>query len=117
MTNPVKGAPPRLIYCKPWQGGWSDGVKFHDNVIINLSEHTRYTEGHSTNNQYSHNLFFGVHPSTEPQDPMKLLVSPLLVKADGAKYGLASAIAAYSPKAGAPEVGAGAALRREAEKN
>ena len=48
---------------------------------------------------------------------MKLLVDPLLMKPGGAKFGIASAIAAYSLQAGAPEVGAGAAFRLEAEKN
>jgi hypothetical protein len=117
MGNPVKPAPPRIIYHKSWQGGWSAGLKFHDNLIICLSEHARYTEGRSINNDYTHNLFFGLHPPTEPNDPLKVLTSPLLVKPGGAKYGLTSAIAAYSPKPGAPNVGAGAALRLEAEKN
>jgi hypothetical protein len=117
MTNPVKAAPPRIIYSKSWNHGWSENLNFHDNVVINRSNKIRYTEGRSTNNQYSHNLFFGIHPPTEPKDLMKLLVDPLLMKPGGAKFGIASAIAAYSLQAGAPEVGAGAAFRLEAEKN
>jgi hypothetical protein len=117
MTNPVKGAPPRIIYHKSWNHGWSDKLNFHDNVVINHSTKTRYTEGESTNNEYSHNLFFGLHPVTEPADSTKLLTDPLLVNPGGAEFGLASAVAAYSPRAGAPEVGAGAAFRLEAEKN
>ena len=116
MTNPVKGASPRIIYSKPWGGGWSDKLSFHDNVIINHSTNTRYTEGKSTNNEYSHNLFFGIHPETEPKDLTKLITNPLLVKPGGAKYGIASAIDAYSQRAEAPDVGAGAAFRFEAEK-
>jgi hypothetical protein len=116
MSNPVKGAPPRIIYNKSWNHRWSDKLNFHDNVIINLSKKTRYTKGESTNNEYAHNLFFGIHPPTEPKDSTKLLTDPLLVKPGGAKFGIASAIAAYSPRAGAPEVGAGTAFRLEAEK-
>jgi Right handed beta helix region len=117
MTNPAKGATPRIIYNKSWQHGWSDKLNFHDNVFINLSKKARYTEGESTNNAYSHNLFFGVHPPTEPKDSTKLLTDPMLAKPGGAKLGIASAIAAYSPRPGAPDVGAGAAIRLAAEKN
>lgn len=111
------GKAPRIIYCKPWKEGWSDKLNFHDNFVINLSRKAVYSEGESKNNEYSHNLFFGVHPSTEPSDATKLLTDPMLVKPGGAKIGIASAIAAYSPRAGAPEVGAGAAFRLAAEKN
>ena len=114
MINPVEGAPPRIVYCKSWKG-WSDSLKFHDNVIINLSKNAVYAEGKSTNNEFLHNLFFGIHPPSEPNDPQKLLTNPMLVRLGGAKLGLASAIDAYSPKPGAPQVGAGAAIRLKAE--
>jgi|tagenome__1003787_1003787.scaffolds.fasta_scaffold20950474_2 hypothetical protein len=117
MTNPVKGAPPRIIYNKSWNHGWSDKLNFHDNIFINLSKKARYTEGKSTENEYSHNLFFGIHPLTEPNDATKLLVDPLLVKPGGASFGMPSAVVSYSPRAGAPKVGAGAGFRLEAEKN
>src|SRR6185369_2714163 len=99
MTNPVKNAPPRIIYQKSWAQGWSDKFDFHDNVVINLSKNTIYTEGESRNNKYSHNLFFGIRPTTEPNDPTKLLASPQLMKLGGAKFGIVSAIEAYSPRA------------------
>jgi hypothetical protein len=117
MANPVKGASPRIIYSKSWKQGWSDKLTFHDNVIINRSKNARYTEGKSTNNEYSHNLFFGIHPPTEPKDSTKLLADPRLMNPGEAKFGIASAIAAYSPRTGAPDVGAGAAIRLAAEKN
>jgi hypothetical protein len=117
MANPVKGAAPRIIYSKSWNHGWSNKLSFHDNVVINRSKRTRYAAGESMGNEYAHNLFFGIHPATEPKDSMKLLVDPLLVKPGGAKFGIASAIAAYSLQTGAPEVGAGAAFRLQAEKN
>ena len=117
MSNPVKGAPPRIVYHKSWQHGWSDRTAFHDNVFVNLSKRTRYTDGESTNNMYSHNLFFGIHPASEPKDPMKLLSDPRLMKPGGANSGIASAIAAYSLREGAPKVGAGAEFKRAAEQN
>jgi hypothetical protein len=117
MTNPVKNAPPRIIYQKSWAQGWSDKLNFHDNVVINLSKNTIYTEGESRNNKYSHNLFFGVHPTTEPNDPTKLFANPQLVNPGGAKLGIVSAIEAYSPRPGAPRVGAGVAIRAAAEEN
>jgi hypothetical protein len=112
MTNPKNGDPPRIIFHKEWNHGWSDRITFSNNVIVNLCKEAVYTHGQSTHNQYCHNLFFGEHPASEPADPMKCLADPRVVNAGGAGLGIASAVAAYLPRPGAPALGAGRTLAR-----
>ncbi len=103
------GTPPRLVYHKTWQG-WSDGVRFVNNIFYNESPAAVYEFGESRNNLYEHNLFFGVRPESEPRDAHKITGDPLFVKVRGADRGRESAIAAYSLRAGSPAIGAGITL-------
>jgi hypothetical protein len=110
MANPREpGAPPRLIYHKTWQG-WSDGVRWVNNIFYNESANAGYEFGESKNNQFDHNLFFGVHPATEPRDAHKITGDPLFAKLGGADRGRDSAAAAYALRAGSAAIGAGVAL-------
>jgi hypothetical protein len=103
------GAPPRIIYHKSWQG-WSDGVRWVNNIFYNESSSAIYEFGESRNNLYEHNLFFGLRPDSEPRDAHKITGDPLFVKVRGAGRGRQSAIEAYSLRAGSAAVGAGIAL-------
>lgn len=116
MKSPKHGVPPKIIYHKSWNHGWSDQLMFFNNVIYNLSNRASYTNGSSTNNMYCHNLFFGKHPSSEPRDSQKCLDNPLLIKLAGAKLGIESAVAAYSLRSGAPAYGAGSEFKLQAAK-
>jgi hypothetical protein len=110
MTNVREpGAPPRIIYHKSWQG-WSDGVRFVNNIFYNESPHAVYDFGESRNNVYNHNLFFGVHPDSEPNDTHKITGDPLFQKVRGAERGLDSAIIAYSLRNGSAAIGTGIEL-------
>jgi hypothetical protein len=110
MANPREpGVPPRLIYYKTWQG-WSDGVRWVNNIFYNESPNAVYEFGESKNNRFEHNLFFGVHPESEPRDPHKVTGDPLFAKVRGADRGRESAAAAYSLRAGSAAIGAGIAL-------
>ncbi len=103
------GAPPRIIYHKTWQG-WSDGVRWVNNIFYNESPAAVYEFGESRNNRFEHNLFFGVRPASEPRDTHKITGDPLFVKVRGAERGRDSATAAYSLRAGSAAIGAGIAL-------
>ena len=111
MTNPREpGAPPRIVYHKTWQG-WSDGVQFFNNIIYNDCAAAVHEFGESTGNRYEHNLFFGLHPKSEPADPHKLTGDPRFAgKAGGAGPGRHAAAATYALRAGSPAIGAGVAL-------
>lgn len=111
MTSPRgSGTPPRIVYHKTWQG-WSDGVRFFNNIIYNDCAAAVYEFGESTGNRYEHNLFFGLHPESEPADPHKLTADPLFAgKAGGAGPGREAAAATYALRAASPAIGAGVAL-------
>jgi hypothetical protein len=103
------GAPPRIIYHKSWQG-WSDGVRWVNNIFYNDSPNAVYELGESRNNIYEHNLFFGIRPDSEPRDAQKITGDPMFARVRGADRGRESAIAAYSLRAGSAAIGAGIAL-------
>ncbi len=102
MTNPKSSDPPRIVYFKAWNHGWSDRMTFSDNVFVNLCKEAVYEPGESTRTRFRNNLFFGEHPKSEPHDPHKIRSSPRLVNPGGAGPGIASAAAAYSLRPGAP---------------
>jgi hypothetical protein len=103
------GAPPRLIYHKTWQG-WSDGIRWVNNIFYNESPTAVYELGESRNNRFENNLFFGLHPESEPRDAQKITSDPMFVKVRGADRGRESAVAAYSVRAGSAAIGTGIAL-------
>lgn len=106
MSNPREGHPPRIIYHKSWHG-WSDNTEFFNNIIVNLSDAAVYDAGQSTGNRYSHNLFFGRHPTGEPDDPHKLTVDPLFSAREPTGSDRDSVIVAFRLRPGSPAIGAG----------
>ncbi|MSU48499.1 MAG: right-handed parallel beta-helix repeat-containing protein [Opitutus sp.] len=102
-------SPPRILYYKSWQG-WSDGIRWVNNIFFNDSPDAVYEFGESRNNRFEHNLFFGIHPATEPGDAGKITGDPRFVKVRGADLGRDSAIAAYALRPGSAAIGAGFAL-------
>jgi hypothetical protein len=95
MQNPRPGEPLRIVYHKSW-GGWSDDTAFFNNIIVNLSARAAYDPGQSTDNRYDHNLFFGTHPGTEPDDAHKLTADPRFAQPGGAAAGRETAARAYT---------------------
>ncbi|MEV6483032.1 LamG-like jellyroll fold domain-containing protein [Streptomyces sp. NPDC051576] len=80
-------------------------VTFSNNIIYKLG-----TGGYSTTRtSWTHNLFYGNHPSTEPTDSAKLTSDPLFVKPGGGSAGRSTA-AAYKLRSGSPAFGAGAVV-------
>ena len=66
-----------IIWFKSW-GGYPDGTSFYNNIFNNLCPNSNYNYGASTNNLFLHNLFYGIHPSTEPFDYYKITNNPQL---------------------------------------
>jgi hypothetical protein len=117
MSNPKPGDPPRIICFKPWNNGWSDGLTFANNIIVNHCKQAEYVEGESKRNQFYNNLFFGEHPESEPADPRKLVADPLLVDPGGAGSGIPAAVAAYSLRRRSPAIFAGRVLARDVQRD
>lgn len=105
LANPREAAPPRIFFHKAWQG-WSEGVAYVNNIICNDSRAAVYELGESRHNRFAGNLFFGVHPPSEPADARKLTTDPRFVAAGGATDRL-SAAAAYALQPGSPAIGSG----------
>jgi hypothetical protein len=84
------------------QGG-TRSYTFKNNLIVNMSPTATYQEA---DNRYiksriiEHNLFFGIHPATEPSDPFKVTGDPELKDPGNAGTGIESAAAAYQIQPG-----------------
>jgi hypothetical protein len=115
MANPrTPGAPPRIVYHKDWSG-WSDGVRFLNNIVYNDCAAAVYEFGESRNNVYAHNLFFGEHPASEPRDEAKLTADPHFARPPGTTgMGRDAAATNYALRADSPAINAGAALPEHA---
>ncbi|WP_232247667.1 LamG-like jellyroll fold domain-containing protein [Kitasatospora azatica] len=80
----------------------NSNVSFSNNLIYKLG-----TGGYSTaNTTWSHNLFYGNHPSSEPSDSAKITSNPLFVSPGTGGTGRASA-SVYELQSGSPALGAG----------
>jgi hypothetical protein len=108
ITNPREAAPPRIILHKVWQG-WSDGVAYLNNIIYNDSREAVYELGESRNNRFEGNLFFGVHPASEPADARKETADPRFSRVGGATD-RATAAAVYALRPGSAAIGGGVVL-------
>lgn len=62
-TNPVN--------TYNWNGGWAEDIYFANNIFYTLGT-GEYNLGNVTNCRFENNIFFGIHPSSEPDDPGKI---------------------------------------------
>jgi hypothetical protein len=76
-------------------------ITFSNNLVYKLG-----TGGYSTSGTWTHNLFYGNHPSSEPGDAGKITTNPLVVAPGGAGTGRSTA-SAYELLSGSPALGAG----------
>jgi hypothetical protein len=79
----------------------ADNVDFYNNLIYNLG-----SGGYDSSETWSHNLFYGSHPSSEPSDSSKITSDPLLVSPGGGGSGRSTATA-YELQTGSPAIDAG----------
>jgi len=69
-----------------WGGVWPDNTHFFNNIFYNLGT-GEYRFGGSTNTVFGHNLFYGHHPDSEPEDAHRLSCDPGLIKPGGGGTG------------------------------
>ncbi len=67
----------RVIWHKSWKA-WPDDTRYYNNIFYNLGAGD-HDLGSSTNNVFSHNVFHGNHPSSEPDDPTKITDDPRFI--------------------------------------
>ena len=84
--------------------------QFYNNIIYNNSTTAKYTLATSGSGiqtrDYSHNIFYGQHPTGEPTDPFKITTDPLFINPGSGATGLTT-LDGYKLKPGSPALGAG----------
>ena len=98
-------SPVKIIWHKSW-GGYSDSTSYFNNIFEILTVGSSYSLGSSTNNFFNYNLFYGVHPSSEPADPNKLTSDPKFVDPSSVGNDWISA-AGYRLQASSPALNSG----------
>lgn len=98
----------KIFYHKLWSGAGTgpDGTTYRNNLIVTHSPTTSYDMAAGTNSSFSHNLFHGFHPASEPADAHKLTSNPLLY-AEGSAGNGADTVAGYKLRAGSPALNSG----------
>jgi len=94
----------RVVWHKSWQG-WPDGTSYFNNIFYNLGT-GNYDFGSSTNNLFDYNVFFGNHPSREPDDPHKITASPQFVNPGRGATGM-DTLDGYKLRPGSPAIDSG----------
>lgn len=77
------------------------GLSYSNNIIYKLG-----TGGYGTGGTWSHNTFYGNHPTSEPADSAKLTTDPLFVSPGTGGAGRSTATG-YKLKTGSPAIGSG----------
>jgi len=87
MTNPrTAGDLPKIFYFKSWNG-WAKNTFIFNNLIYNTSEKSIYDNGGSTGTHFSHNLYWGYHPKSEPNEDVKFIADPKVGAVGAAEAG------------------------------
>ncbi len=79
---------------------------WNNNIIYNLGNGSFASNDAYGVGAWSHNLFYGNHPSDEPNDASKLTSDPLFSNPGGAETGRDTA-SAYQLRSGSPAIGSG----------
>jgi len=118
MTNPrTVGDLPKIFYFKSWQG-WARNTFIYNNLIYNNSSSAIYDNGESTGTRFSHNLYWGFHPKSEPADDIKYTQDPKLASIGVAKEGWTSPAAVFSLRSNSAAVSGGIMpLKNDAKKD
>ena len=85
--------------------------RFYNNIIYNLSNISSgasYSFGSSGQTRdIKNNIFYGIHPTGEPQDPAKLTSDPKFVNPGLGVIGITSALDGYKLLPSSPAIGSG----------
>lgn len=85
---------------------YPENIHFWNNIFYNEGSNGNYDLGKSTGVDFDHNVFYGLHPSTEPADPHKITADPKLGYPGQARNGLDSC-SVYQLLEGSPCLKAG----------
>jgi hypothetical protein len=94
---------PLIVHEGRWKG-YPTSACFYNNIFYNAG-----FGGYDISTsaiQFDYNVFYGYHPSNEPDDPHKITDDPLLVNPGSAGLGIDS-VDGYKLQAGSPAIGAG----------
>ena len=100
-----------IFHQAAWSGTSPDSTSYRNNIVINYSSNSNYKFGASTNTTVDHNLFYAIHPATEPADSNKLTSDPQLtgpeIETTGACSNGWDTADGYKLLSGSPALGSG----------
>lgn len=100
-----------LLWHKKWKG-YSDKTYYDNNIFYNKGVNTTYLFTESTDDYFSHNVFFGNAATNEPQDDAKITSDPEFVNPGQGSFGFES-LDGYKLQASSPAIGAGKQMTTE----
>ncbi len=107
----------KLVHLREKKGGGPTGTKFFNNIFYALGKGCYYDlEGGGTSTVFSHNVFFGQHPDSEPNDPFKLTSDPKLIAPGTGKIGR-DTVGGYMLKEGSPCIDSGKVIENNGGKD
>ena len=107
------GSTTRIVDTFNW-GEWSYDCYFYNNLIYNLG--TGDYELGEADIEFSHNLMYGNHPLSEPEDPYKITDDPMLLAPGSGGVGLWT-LDGYMLKTGSPAIGAGMVIENAGDRD
>ncbi len=110
----ASGLSPIYISERNTQAG-TRAYSFFNNVIYNMSSSSQsYITASGYTRTVSNNIFYGYHPSKEPDDVNKLTVDPLFVNANPSFTTGLSSVNGFALKAGSPAIQSGIVIPGQA---
>lgn len=108
-----EGLETNIVEVYEW-GAKPVGSGFYNNLVYNLG--TGGYETYSTSIDYSHNLMYGNHPASEPNEGVKLTEDPMLVAPGTGENGIWT-VDGYMLLEGSPAIGAGMPVENAGERD
>jgi len=97
---------PLIISERNNGGSGTRTYSFNNNLIYNLSSTASYDWTSGYNRSIDYNCFYGIHPSSEPNDPHKVTADPKLVNPGSGGTGI-STVNGYKLQAGSSCINTG----------
>ena len=113
-TNSLK----RVVYHNNWSA-YPDGTNYFNNIfyILKNPTATAYNLSLSTNNIFDSNIYYGIHPSSEPTsavDTNKITSNPLFVNPGSGSIGI-NTVEGYKILSNSPAINSGVRLNGHAQ--
>ena len=97
----------RVVFHNSWNG-YPDYTSYYNNIftILKAPSSTAYNLSSSTNNLFDYNLYYGQHPSSEPNDAHKLTSDPKFVNPGSGSVGIGT-VDGYKLQPNSPAINSG----------